>query len=190
MRQGLESRLGSERFTFEILNMKWFLTSCIVLFLLIEGLSQNPQDSIEHPVFVGPEKLLENHVLKMFNDRIKSLESECESSFGLIEFYVDENGRPNSITIPPNFSNEITWTINSIINTSKWEPMKVNGNAVNSIAIFLPLIVTIETGCEENQDIKRVFGLGHDIMRMASFRNEKMRNCLLLKPISYSGPIE
>ena len=140
---------------------------------------------VEFPVYDGSNGQLENYLLAQFLLREKQVAKLCDTSLGMIEFYVGENGNVHSITMPANFPEEIKGILSSIVRTTNWIPMKVNGKDVESLPMVLPVLIAIEAGCPDSY-IKKGFGMDIDFRNMlATFRNEQYRNCILLRPITY-----
>lgn len=79
--------------------------------------------------------------------------------------------------------------LSRIVSASQWRAMKINNKVVESLPVILPIYISIELGCNDQNYIKRSFGLEKDFREMLSTSNGQAAiNCILLKPFTYVVP--
>lgn len=115
-------------------------------------------------------------------------EPVCDTSIGLVEFYINEDGRVKSVHVPSNFPEEIERIIETTIKDSNWVPVK--GKKMRkklNVPIILPVYISIESGCKPGDF--RHFGLAKDFQMIFPGVNERTAlNCFLMEPVYYVVP--
>jgi hypothetical protein len=159
--------------------MKLFNTLGLILITFSYSLSQKNQ----LPEFYGNQNSFQNYILSELLKADTAFSKMCDTSIGLVQFSIDQEGIPNSIIVSEGFPKEVSLKLFDIVSASKWYPLKTGGKA---LTIVQPLAIALEAGCTEGY-IKRGFGVGSDFAKMLSTTNNPLYlNCILMSPLTYT----
>lgn len=140
----------------------------------------------ELPKLIGTEVSFQDYISSSLANVDTSFLPICDTSMGLIQFTLNKEGIPDSITISEGFPKEISAKLYEIVSSSRWSRLKSKNNAGSSSPIVLPIAICIEAGCADGY-IKRGFGFGGDFARMfPQSSNALYLNCILLEPLTYT----
>ena len=157
----------------------------IIIILLTSFIAMSPSfgQKVEIPKFKGVEKSFQTYISTNLGRIDTSFSKMCDTSIGLVQFSIDQEGIPNSIIVSEGFPKEVSLKLFDIVSASKWYPLKTGGKA---LTIVQPLAIALEAGCTEGY-IKRGFGVGSDFAKMLSTTNNPLYlNCILMRPLTYT----
>lgn len=165
--------------------MKLIGTLGLIIITHTYSLSQKTQ----LPEFTGNQSSFQNYILSELLKVDATFSKICDTSLGLIEFQVTKDGKAKSINVSSNIPEEVRSELSRIVSASQWRAMKINNKVVESPSVILPIYISIELGCNDQNYIKRSFGLEKDFREMLSTSNDQVAiNCILLKPFTYVVP--
>lgn len=158
--------------------------SLTLLFAILSRSFLYSQDAF--PKFKSTQQTFQEYIISNLGSSDSSFSILCDTSIGLIQFSISNDGTTDSITISEGCPKEIRAKLYDIVSSSKWSAVKSKNNASTSSTIVLPIAICIETGCAERY-IKRGFGFGGDFARMFPKSNHALYlNCILLDPLIYT----
>lgn len=136
------------------------------------------------PNYVGGEGSFVNYFYKYVVAEQKSIEGLCDTSLGMVEFQLNNEGKVILVHVPNNFPAEVISLVEKTIKTTLW-----NQNESKERTIFLPLYISVESGCKQD-DIRRGFGTEKDFRMMLSKGQQESgtRKGYILQPISFVIP--
>src|SRR6218665_2939915 len=91
---------------------------CLVFIALASTLCLGQNN--EFPVFAGPESSFNNYFLSGFFKMEKDMEDICDTSIGLIEFRVNQDGNVTNVLVPSEFPEKISKAIETLVKQSHW----------------------------------------------------------------------
>ncbi|HEY9044264.1 MAG TPA: hypothetical protein VIN08_00125, partial [Ohtaekwangia sp.] len=151
----------------------------IAISFFLVAYSYSFSQKIEYPKYKGTQSSFQNYVLSELLKADSSFAKTCDTSLGLVQFYINKKGEVKAIEVSSNMPQEIRDKLHEIILASRWSVMKIDNKAIDSLPIILPIYVSIELGCNED-GMNRVYGLEKDFREMLSNPKEKeLINCLL-----------
>lgn len=161
--------------------MKLLVTIGLILITYSYSFSQKNQ----LPEFIGNQNSFQNFILSELLKIDAVFSKTCDTSLGLIEFQITKDGKAKSVKISSNIPEEVRNELSRIVSASQWRALK----ATESLPIILPIYISIELGCNDQNYIKRNFGLEKDFREMLSISNNQVAvNCILLEPFTYVVP--
>lgn len=139
------------------------------------------------PKFKGVQKSFQEYIFSSLTNIDSSFSSLCDTSIGLIQFSINEEGIPDSIVISEGFPQEVSASLFDIVSLSRWQLVKKDSKTFRNASLILPIAICIETGCKEGE-IRRGFGVGGDFIKMFPANDNPLYvNCILMEPLTYTA---
>jgi len=121
----------------------------------------------------------------------RKADTVCINSVAFAKFILDENGAIVEVSFTQNTPLSVKQLLRDIVysTSGKWNPKMINGIAVKSEPILLPLIFQLEASCDYKTHVSHdLFGQAlRDILKYDDGKQLEQLNCIIMKPLIISS---